>query len=152
MDEGRLFHSPFDRTTCGGKVQQATSNIDLEGLDMARMGDVVSCGVDGKLYQIEGGLPHFTADNLPVAGTLHSVSGCPCRSILIPSVVSATYAGNSSIPAPHHSLGPSGAVAATSPRKPASAADDAGDDLEEEEEEVELEPLITLRAGVKANT
>jgi uncharacterized Zn-binding protein involved in type VI secretion len=145
-----------DKTSCGGFVTQATSRMVLHGIEQSREGDAVKCGVDGKTYRIEGGISHMTSDGIRLAGTLDSVSGCPCKARLEASLFYAAYE-NEEIPAavagrPFSAAGyvQGAAVAATptplNPRRPADAQREQ--DIEEEEEEVEQEQLITLRLGV----
>jgi type VI secretion system secreted protein VgrG len=146
----------YDKTSCGGSVLEATSGMGLHGLDQSREGDAVRCGVDGKTYRIRGGISHMTSDGIRLAGTLDSVSGCPCKARLEPSLFCATYENEDSPAAlaarPFSAAGyRQGATAAATP-KPLNASLTAGarmeQDLEEEEEEVEQEQLITLRLGV----
>lgn len=80
-----------DKTYCGGEVLEGHTGITWHGLLHSHEGDRVSCGKDGKTYRILGGVSHFTSDGKRVAGTLDSVSGCPCRSQLIPSITTASY-------------------------------------------------------------
>jgi len=80
-----------DKTYCGGEVLEGHAGITWHGLLHSHEGDRVSCGKDGKTYRILGGVSHFTSDGKRVAGTLDSVSGCPCRSQLIPSITTASY-------------------------------------------------------------
>nr|WP_232925272.1 hypothetical protein [Pseudomonas corrugata] len=54
------------------------------GLLHAREGDHVSCGRDGKTYQIRGGIAHMVSHGKHLAGTLDSHSTCPCKAQLIP--------------------------------------------------------------------
>jgi uncharacterized Zn-binding protein involved in type VI secretion len=143
-----------DKTSCGGFVTQATSRMVLHGIEQSREGDAVKCGVDGKSYRIEGGISHMTSDGIRLAGTLDSVSGCPCKARLEPSLFCATYENEESPAAvadrPFSAAGyvQGAAVAATptplNPRRPA----DAQREQDIEEEEVEQEQLITLRLGV----
>jgi uncharacterized Zn-binding protein involved in type VI secretion len=145
-----------DKTSCGGFVTQATSRMVLHGIEQSREGDAVKCGVDGKTYRIEGGISHMISDGIRLAGTLDSVSGCPCKARLEPSLFCAAYENEESPAAvagrPFSAAGyvQGAAVAATptplNPRRPADAQREQ--DLEEEEEEVEQEQLITLRLGV----
>lgn len=145
-----------DKTSCGGFVTQATSRMVLHGIEQSREGDAVKCGVDGKMYRIEGGISHMTSDGIRLAGTLDSVSGCPCKARLEPSLFCATYENEESPAAlaarPLSAAGyrQGAAVAAKSTPLSARRTADAQreQDLEEEEEEVELEQLITLRLGV----
>lgn len=80
-----------DKTTCGGKVLEGDNRINIFGLPHACAGDRVSCGKDGKTYQIVGGISFMKSHGRLMAGTLDSFSGCPCRARLIPSVITATY-------------------------------------------------------------
>uniref|UniRef100_UPI0015A76C82 PAAR domain-containing protein n=1 Tax=Pseudomonas huaxiensis TaxID=2213017 RepID=UPI0015A76C82 len=73
-----------DKTTCGGQVLTGDSEFIIEGLPTARQGDSVTCGVTGKTYQIQGGIPSFINEGVLVAGSLDSFSGCPCYAGLIP--------------------------------------------------------------------
>jgi uncharacterized Zn-binding protein involved in type VI secretion len=146
----------YDKTSCGGLVVEATSGMGLHGLDKSREGDAVKCGVDGKTYRIEGGISHMTSDGIRLAGTLDSVSSCPCKARLEPSLFCATYENEESLAAvagrPFSAAGyrHGAPVAATPPPLNARRTADAQreQDLEEEEEEVEQEQLITLRLGV----
>ncbi len=98
----------------------------------------------------------MTSDGIRLAGTLDSVSGCPCKARLEPSLFCATYENEESLAAvagrPFSAAGyrHGAPVAATPPPLNARRTADAQreQDLEEEEEEVELEQLITLRLGV----
>src|SRR5471030_3398355 len=80
-----------DKTSCGGSVLQASSTIIHHGLEVARVGDRVSCGKDGGIYHIAGGIQGYIAMGLSCAGTLDSVSTCSCRARLYASEFSATY-------------------------------------------------------------
>jgi len=90
MKEG-YFIGLGDKTTCGGKVLDGNSGVNMFGLLHAREGDHVSCGRDGKTYQIRGGIAHMVSHGKHLAGTLDSHSTCPCKAQLIPSVHWATY-------------------------------------------------------------
>lgn len=144
-----------DKTRCGGFVTQATSRMVLHGIEQSREGDAVKCGVDGKTYRIEGGISHMISDGIRLAGTLDSVSGCPCKARLEPSLFCAAYENEESSAAvagrPFSAAGyrQGAAVATTSmPLSARTANAEMEQDLEEEEEEVEQEQLITLRLGV----
>ncbi|SFT52566.1 Zn-binding Pro-Ala-Ala-Arg (PAAR) domain-containing protein, incolved in TypeVI secretion [Kosakonia arachidis] len=80
-----------DKTTCGGNILSGSPNHRLEGISTARNGDSVSCGKDGKLYHIVGGIPNYWIDGVVAAGTLHSRSTCPCRARFISSFPYASY-------------------------------------------------------------
>ena len=87
-----------DKTTCGGKVLDGDSRINLYGLLHAREGDRVSCGKDGKTYKIVGGIYYMNSHGKLMAGTLDSHSDCPCKARLIPSVFTATYESRNTAP------------------------------------------------------
>lgn len=80
-----------DETSCGGAIIEGCSSWLINGRPIARDGDQVTCGRDGQVYNIMGGV-HFTmVDGRPAAGTLDSVSSCPCEATLIPSTYDAMY-------------------------------------------------------------
>ncbi|QEY71820.1 colicin-E3 [Pseudomonas denitrificans (nom. rej.)] len=104
-----------DRTTCGGQVLEADSRVMMFGIAHAREGDRVSCGKDGKVYQIIGGISYIKSHGRIVAGTLDSLSSCACRARFIPSLYSATYqsrrggattASGGATSSPAHSVAP----------------------------------------------
>lgn len=74
-----------DKTSCGGKVLEGDTLISMFGIYRAREGDQVSCGKDGKIYRIIGGISYMTSSGRLVAGNLDSISGCPCGATLFPS-------------------------------------------------------------------
>ncbi|MHC6226227.1 PAAR domain-containing protein [Pseudomonas sp. X10] len=59
-----------DKTTCGGTALEADTRIMMFGIAHAREWDRVSCGVDGKVYQIIGGVSYMKSHGRIVAGTL----------------------------------------------------------------------------------
>ncbi|OAT51005.1 uropathogenic specific protein [Providencia heimbachae ATCC 35613] len=70
------------------------------GVAGAREGDIVSCGKHSGKYHIIGGISSMWLEDRKHAGTLESISSCPCRSHFIPSI-SDSYApmtGNESLP------------------------------------------------------
>ncbi|WP_434675799.1 PAAR domain-containing protein [Pseudomonas sp. D3-10] len=97
MNRG-YFIGRGDKTTCGGEVLDGDGRVNMFGLLHAREGDRVSCGKDGKIYQIRGGIAHMVSHGKRMAGTLDSHSTCPCKAQLIPSVSWATYEGANSAP------------------------------------------------------
>lgn len=97
MSEGH-FIGRGDKTTCGGIVLDGDARVNIYGLLHAREGGEVTCGIDGKIYQIIGGISHIESHGKLVAGTLDSFSSCPCRAQLIPSVYKATYTNPSTVP------------------------------------------------------
>jgi uncharacterized Zn-binding protein involved in type VI secretion len=103
-----------DKTRCGGKVLDADTSMMMFGFARAREGDRVSCGEDGETYQIIGGVPNMRSNGRLVAGTLDSISSCPCRAELIASNTAATYqSSNGAVSTPH-------AAAAVAPSQPAA--------------------------------
>lgn len=76
-----------DRTTCGGRIVAGSALGTAFGKPIAREGDPVTCGKDGNIYKIIGGISIFTdgADNKRVAGSLDSHSSCPCNAKILPS-------------------------------------------------------------------
>lgn len=97
MSEGH-FIGRGDKTTCGGIVLDGDARVNIYGLLHAREGGEVTCGIDGKIYQIVGGISHIESHGKLVAGTLDSFSSCPCRALLIPSVYKATYTNPVTVP------------------------------------------------------
>jgi len=75
-----------DKTTCGGQILTGDQTFSWYGVAGAREGDLVSCGKHPGSYQIIGGVYDMWDEGRPLAGSLDSVSGCPCRSQLIPSI------------------------------------------------------------------
>ncbi|AOE87634.1 PAAR domain-containing protein [Pseudomonas sp. TCU-HL1] len=139
-----------DKTTCGGTVLEADTRVMMFGIAHAREGDRVSCGKDGKIYRIIGGVSFIRSHGAQVAGTLDSLSGCPCKAKLIPSLHSATYHSDRSpsraadSPAPAVAAMPLAASLTGAAPKPVTNSL-----LEEEEEEEELEDTgIVLRLGL----
>ncbi|MFJ4374810.1 PAAR domain-containing protein [Pseudomonas japonica] len=80
-----------DKTSCGGVVTGSDSLITMMGIQHAREGDSVTCGVTGLTYRIQGGVSYISSSGIPVAGTLDSVSGCPCKASLYHSWTNSTY-------------------------------------------------------------
>ncbi|MFK3660152.1 PAAR domain-containing protein [Scandinavium sp. NPDC088450] len=80
-----------DKTSCGGSILSGSPNHSFGGIATARNGDSVSCGKDGKIYHIAGGIPSYSIHGVAAAGTLHSRSTCPCRARFISSFPNASY-------------------------------------------------------------
>lgn len=80
-----------DKTTCGGRILSGSPRHSFGGMATARNGDSVSCGKDGKIYYIAGGIPDYWIYGVAAAGTLHSRSTCPCRAKFISSFPNASY-------------------------------------------------------------
>lgn len=80
-----------DKTTCGGKVLDGDPRVNIYGLLHACEGDRVTCGKHTGIYKILGGISHMNSHGRLMAGTLDSVSSCPCRAKFTPSIYTATY-------------------------------------------------------------
>ncbi|MCC8422967.1 S-type pyocin domain-containing protein [Photorhabdus thracensis] len=76
-----------DKTTCGGVIITGDQTITFNGRATAREGDHVTCGKHSGTYMIAGGVPSMFSMGRRLAGTLDSVSTCPCRARLINSVM-----------------------------------------------------------------
>ncbi|WP_339435928.1 PAAR domain-containing protein [Pseudomonas sp. EL_65y_Pfl1_R32] len=80
-----------DQTTCGGRILEGDPTFKLHGLHRALEGARVTCGNHAGNFRILGGITNMRRKGKRVAGTLDSVSSCPCGARLIPSVLKATY-------------------------------------------------------------
>ena len=76
-----------DKTTCGGQIMTGDPTFSWYGVPAARMGDKVTCGKHPGAYDIHGGVYDMWDEGQPLAGSLDSVSGCPCRATFIPTIV-----------------------------------------------------------------
>lgn len=75
-----------DPTTCKGKILTGDETLSWCGVAGAREGDLVSCGNHPGTYKILGGTSDTWDDGRRLAGTLDSVSSCPCRARFIPTI------------------------------------------------------------------
>lgn len=75
-----------DATTCGGKILTGDETLSWYGVAGAREGDAVSCGKHSGTYKILGGTSDTWDEGRRLAGTLDSVSSCPCRARFIHSI------------------------------------------------------------------
>lgn len=80
-----------DKTTCGGVIIEGADDHTIMGIPQAREFDSVTCGRYSGVYKIIGGVPQTFLHNKMMAGTLHSISSCPCRSRFIASQLNDTY-------------------------------------------------------------
>lgn len=82
-----------DKTTCGGKIIMGSAHGEAFGKSLAQEGDPVTCGKDGKIYKIVGGISFITSgDSLKrLAGSLDSYSSCPCKAKFLPSHAYPVY-------------------------------------------------------------
>ena len=76
-----------DQTTCGGRILTGDDTFIWYDAAAAREGDLVSCGKNPRVpYRIIGGTDGFFDEGQQLAGTLSSISSCPCRARFIPSI------------------------------------------------------------------
>lgn len=75
-----------DRTTCGGQILTGDKTMQWYGVAGAREGDLVTCGKHSGTYNIIGGVHSVWSDGRKVAGTLESISSCPCHAHFISSI------------------------------------------------------------------
>ncbi len=76
-----------DKTTCGGQIITGDHTMTFNGRATAREGDKVTCGKHPGTYTIVGGISDMFDMGQRLAGTLDSVSTCPCRARFINSVM-----------------------------------------------------------------
>ncbi|CAQ84608.1 S-type pyocin domain-containing protein [Photorhabdus asymbiotica] len=74
-----------DKTTCGGQIITGDHTMTFNGRATAREGDKVTCGKHPGTYMIVGGVSDVFDMGRKLAGTLDSVSTCPCRARFINS-------------------------------------------------------------------
>ncbi|WP_323839304.1 S-type pyocin domain-containing protein [Photorhabdus africana] len=74
-----------DKTTCGGQIITGDHTMTFNGRATAREGDKVTCGKHPGTYTIVGGVSDVFDMGRKLAGTLDSVSTCPCRARFINS-------------------------------------------------------------------
>ena len=75
-----------DATTCGGKILTGDETLSWYGVAGAREGDAVSCGQHPGTYSILGGTADTWDEGRRLAGTLDSVSSCPCAARFIQTI------------------------------------------------------------------
>ncbi|WP_367896746.1 PAAR domain-containing protein [Enterobacter vonholyi] len=75
-----------DPTTCRGKILTGDETLSWYGVAGAREGDLVSCGNHPGTYKILGGTSDTWDNGRRLAGTLDSVSSCPCKARFIPTI------------------------------------------------------------------
>jgi len=80
-----------DKTTCGGKIITGAEDHSLFDRPVAREQDGVTCGQYPGLFRIAGGIDNDTIHGRRMAGTLDSLSTCPCRAKFVPSMLQDTY-------------------------------------------------------------
>ncbi|MDE9556488.1 DUF3289 family protein [Xenorhabdus bovienii] len=80
------FLTVGDKTECGGQILSGTRNITFYGHQAAVEGSAVTCGRHSGTYLIAGGVSSFFDAGTRLAGTLDSLSTCPCRAGFIHSI------------------------------------------------------------------
>lgn len=75
-----------DKATCGGQILTGDLTLSWYGVAGAREGDIVSCGKHSGHFYILGGCDSVWDEGRKVAGTLESVSSCPCHARFINSI------------------------------------------------------------------
>ncbi|TDB59030.1 S-type pyocin domain-containing protein [Photorhabdus khanii] len=76
-----------DKTTCGGQIITGDHTMTFDGRATAREGDKVTCGKHSGTYMIVGGISDMFDMGQRLAGTLDSVSTCPCKARFINSIM-----------------------------------------------------------------
>ncbi len=76
-----------DKTTCGGQIISGDHTMTFDGRATAREGDKVTCGKHPGTYLIVGGISDMFDMGRKLAGTLDSVSTCPCKARFINSIM-----------------------------------------------------------------
>lgn len=80
-----------DKTTCGGVIVNGDLCFNIGGMPAATEGSKVSCGKNTGLFKIIGGVGFMNTPTGKAAGTLDSISSCPCRSKFIESSSNQKY-------------------------------------------------------------
>ena len=70
-----------DKTCCGGKVLAGNRGTVMNGMPHAREGDPVTCGKDGKTYEIVGGV------NIIIITINNGTTNCTTRTSTAVTVV-----------------------------------------------------------------
>ncbi|MFD2645098.1 PAAR domain-containing protein [Pseudomonas japonica] len=156
-----------DKTSCGGQVLQGNPDFLIDGMPQARQGDSVSCGVTGKTYQIVGGIQDIFTEGGLAAGSLDSISSCPCQATLLPGSYGFAYESDSGSPtsrwrepaistregeaanASQHSLAPETASRSSTPRT-AGAGNPSQDSGEATEPGFYIVPYSMSRSALEA--
>ncbi len=156
-----------DKTSCGGQVLEGNPGFLIDGMPQARQGDSVSCGVTGQTYRIIGGIQDIFTEGGLAAGSLDSVSSCPCQATLLPSSYGFSYESDSGSPtsqrrepatstrtgetanASRHSLAPQ-TVSHSSTTRAAGASNPSQDNSEAAEPGFHIVPYSMSRSALEA--
>ncbi|MBQ5946158.1 PAAR domain-containing protein [Massilia sp. ST3] len=78
-----------DRTSHGGKVISASTTHLIDGIGIARLGDMITCPIPGHGINtiVEGAATYLVGERKVALHGHH----CACGCVLIASVVTATY-------------------------------------------------------------
>lgn len=76
-----------DSTTCGGKILIGDPTLQWYGVFAAREGDMVSCGNYPGIFKVSGGVAATFDEGQALAGSLDSISSCPCQAKFIPTIL-----------------------------------------------------------------
>ncbi|MGO2258368.1 MAG: PAAR domain-containing protein [Hafnia alvei] len=146
MSTGR-FIVMGDKTTCGGVVIEGDPNQTIMGKPTACEGHKVTCGKDGKVYVITGGISSYWVMSPRAAGDLDSYSTCSCHARLIPSSSAITYEHvSSSLGATHSAIEPEQPMQYTQSAKKANHSEFVQTDPEPQAEP-QPEPRQAVDAG-----
>lgn len=75
-----------DKTTCGGQILTGDNTMQWNGVAGAREGDLVTCGKHSGRFYIIGGVNGMWLEDRKHAGTLDSLSSCPCKARFINTI------------------------------------------------------------------
>lgn len=80
-----------DKTTCGGTIVEGDIMHQRFGRPIARERDKVTCGMFPGMFYIVGGVENDQGNGRKKAGTLDSISTCPCHARFLPSLMNDFY-------------------------------------------------------------
>jgi len=116
-----------DKTTCGGKIIEGIDDHGHFGQPIACDGHAVTCGKHPGTYKISGGMGDFVHGR-EMAGTLHSVSTCPCKATFIHSSSVDSYEFTPEVKTSQTAtIPPAPAAAYTEPEQNARTNNEYGD-------------------------
>ncbi|BCG24505.1 hypothetical protein TUM18999_26960 [Pseudomonas tohonis] len=137
-----------DKTSCGGVVIEADNLVNMFGIAHARMGDRVTCGKHPGIYTIMGGVSFIQSSGRLLAGSLDSISSCPCRATFIPTLYDAVYRKETTASPTATRAAPALAAAPLAAVRPAGPPP-GNNQLAEKTAEKERKDIgITLRLGL----
>ncbi|BCD88417.1 hypothetical protein PSm6_48240 [Pseudomonas solani] len=137
-----------DKTSCGGVVIEADNLVNMFGIAHARMGDRVTCGKHPGIYTIMGGVSFIQSSGRLVAGSLDSISSCPCRATFIPTLYDAVYRKETTASPAAARAAPALAAAPLATVRPAGLPPRNNQLAEKTAEKEQKDVGITLRLGL----